>query len=260
MLSTKFSITCLGMAFHSLWTSLSSSGRLEGLFLRLRILFFMTAQRFSIGFKSGLWAGQVSVRKPDFVRNAVATFDRCGKALSSWNQPSPSGNILLMVGKACLWSVLTWAVPVTDVRSGTSRPSLCHEKQPQCMTLGLCFTVAVTQSVDHFSSGSLHTLLLRFASNCENVASSLHNTFDQLFVVQCAYLWHQARRFAWFSVEMRGFFCATQFRNPVERSARPTVRTEISIPDFFFHSSCTPAVQSWWFCVLLVTNRLSCRC
>src|SRR6185295_179878 len=107
MLSTKFSSTCLGMAFHSLWTSLSSLGRLEGLFLRLQVLFFMIAQRFSIGFKSGRWAGQVSVRKSDFVRNAVVTFDRCGEALSSWNQPLPSGNILLMVSKACLWSVLT---------------------------------------------------------------------------------------------------------------------------------------------------------
>lgn len=219
----------------------------------------MSAQRFSIGFKSGLWAGQVRVRKPDPSRNVVAAFDRCGAALSSWNQPSPSGNILRMVGKACLRSVFAWTIPVTDVWSGTSGPSLCREKQPQCMTLGLCFTVTETQSEDHFSSGSLHTLLLGFVSNCEKVASSLHNTFDQFSLVQRACLRHQARRFAWFAGEMRGFFRATQFRNPVERSARPTVRAETPLPDFLFHSFCTPAVQSRRFCVLLVTNRLS-RC
>jgi hypothetical protein len=52
-------------------------------FFRLRKFLFTSAQRFSIGLRSGLWAGHERTHNPFFLRNALATLDLCGAALSS---------------------------------------------------------------------------------------------------------------------------------------------------------------------------------
>src|SRR3954468_2580833 len=94
------------------------------------------------------------------------------------------------VGTTYLRRVSTCATPVTAPYSGTIGPTPCREKQPQCMRLGLCFTVAERHSSAHSSAGSRHTRLLRLCWNWEKVDSSLHKTFPQSLVVQCSYSRH----------------------------------------------------------------------
>ena len=93
------------------------------------------------------------------VWNLFATFDVWGRALSSWNQPSPFGNARLIVGMTYFWRMMTCEAPVAVPDNGTMGPTPCLEKHPQCIRLGLCFTVADTQELSHSSFGSRHTLL-----------------------------------------------------------------------------------------------------
>ena len=65
--------------------------------------------------------------------------------------PSWFGNARLIVGMTRLRRMITCVAPVTVPDNGTIGPKPCLEKQPQNIRLGLCFTVAETQEMFHFS-------------------------------------------------------------------------------------------------------------
>ena len=99
----------------------------EGLALSLRS---NSSQRFSIGLRSGLCAGQSSSSTPHSLIHVFMDFALCTGAQSCWNRKGPSPNCSHKVGSMELskisWYAEAFRVPFT----GTKGPRPVPEKQP----------------------------------------------------------------------------------------------------------------------------------
>ena len=71
------------MSFQAPITYFSSSQILDGGGVRRQTIVFISDQRFSIGFKSGLWADHGSIMITAFSQATLAIFERCDVTLSS---------------------------------------------------------------------------------------------------------------------------------------------------------------------------------
>ena len=171
------------MSFQAPLTYFSSSRILDGGGVRRRTIVFVSDQRFSIGFKSGLWAGHGSITISAFSRAALATFERCGVALSSWKIPLPRGKCFCKVGTTYFRIVSACVSPVTEPFKGTIGSSPFQEKHSQNILLGLYFTVTAIQSGFNSSSGSHHTFSFLSCWNCVKVLSFEKSTLFYCLVV-----------------------------------------------------------------------------
>ena len=102
----------------------------------LRIRALIMAHKFSIGFKSDEFPGQsnnlnFSIHKNDFV-----TMELWKGAKSCWNTPSPSGNLLRMVGISLVLSTSMYFVLFIIPSIGWRVSGPKSVKQPQNMTFG----------------------------------------------------------------------------------------------------------------------------
>ena len=105
----------------------------------LRIRALIMAHKLSIGFKSGEFHGQPKNLKFSIHKNDFVSLELWQGAKSCWNTPSPSGNLLRMVGISLVHSTsmhfLLFIIPSIGWR--VSGPK--SVKQPQNMTFGACF-------------------------------------------------------------------------------------------------------------------------
>ena len=86
----------------------------------LLTFFFMESHKCSIGFKSGLLAGQSRVSMPSVSKNSVVMAAVCGLALSCIRKnPSPTAAAYGTTTGRRTWSMYTWAVtpPLRMIRS-----------------------------------------------------------------------------------------------------------------------------------------------
>lgn len=157
-----------------------------------------SSQRCSIGFRSGLCAGQSSSSTPDSIIHVFMDLALCTGAQSCWKRKGPAPNCSHKVGSMELskmfWYPEAFKVPFT----GSKGPSPTPEKQPHTIIPpSPNFTLGTMQSEMYRSPGNLRTQTRPSDCQMEKRSSSLQRTRLHCSIVQwrCA-LHHYIWRFA----------------------------------------------------------------
>ena len=193
-------------------------------------------QRFSIGFKSGDWAGQSRVLMLFWSFHLVTSFARWHGALWSWKK-NWSWNSCWADDNMRFCSIVTYLVALTIPSTMCRRPMPLADMQPQTMIFKGCFTVRFRHSGLNSSPGNLLTYVWAWLTNKQKVLSSLNNIFSHISHVQLEYFrahWILLR--LWASV-ITGFLRALQPLRPNFRHRLRTVDavsyTHLTLPTIY---------------------------